>query len=84
MTNLNDYRLKEQELKIVSQLKQARKQHGFSQRGLCAILNMQQPSLVKIEKGMISPQLNTILKLLEPLGLTLEVVEIDKNSEIVL
>lgn len=81
MRVLNEYQIKDQELKILTQIKNVRKAHGFSQRGLCAILNMQQPSLVKIEKGLISPQLNTLLKILEPLGLTLDVVKIDNNDK---
>lgn len=77
---MNDYDIKKEEQKILSQIREKREQHGFSQRGLCAILNMQQPSLVKIEKGLISPQLNTLLKILEPLGLTLKVTKIDDSK----
>lgn len=81
---MNNYDLKEKELEILSNIRAVREVHGFSQRGLCAILNMQQPSLVKIEKGMISPQLNTLLKILEPLGLTLELTKIDYQKKNVL
>ena len=77
---MENYDIKERELEILSQIRNAREDLGFSQRGLCAILNMQQPSLVKIENGCISPQLNTLLKILEPLGLTLKITQID-NSE---
>ncbi len=70
---------KEKEKQILQQIKISREAHGFSQRGLCAIIDMSQPSLVKIEKGMISPQLNTLLKILEPLGLTIKIVPIDQE-----
>ncbi len=79
---MKDFTLKEKELEILSQIKLARIKHGFSQRGLCAILNMQQPSLVKIENGTISPQLNTLLKILEPLGLTISITKIDDSDKI--
>ncbi|MCI8575075.1 MAG: helix-turn-helix transcriptional regulator [Bacilli bacterium] len=78
---MSPYNLKEKELELLSQIKTARELHGFSQRGLCAIVNMQQPSLVKIEKGLISPQVNTLLKILEPLGLTITITEIDKSNK---
>ncbi len=64
-------KLIQKEKELLKEIKKARKEKKISQRGLCAILNMQQPSLVKIENGRISPQLNTLLKILEPLGLTL-------------
>lgn len=73
--------IKEKELELLNQMKIARISSGFSQRGLCAIINMQQPSLVKIENGTISPQLNTILKILEPLGLTLTISKIEEEKE---
>ncbi|MCI8394813.1 MAG: helix-turn-helix transcriptional regulator [Bacilli bacterium] len=73
--------LKRKEIEILAQIKQERENHGFSQRGLCAIINMQQPSLVKIEKGQISPQLDTLLKILEPLHRTLKIVPIDDKLE---
>jgi len=75
-----DKNLKQKELELLKQIKIAREEHGFSQRGLCAIIDMQQPSLVKIEKGVISPQLNTLLKILEPLGLTIQIVKIDETK----
>lgn len=76
---MNTENLKEVEKQLLKSIKEARAYHGFSQRGLCAIIDMQQPSLVKIENGDISPQLNTLLKILEPLGLTVEFVPIAKN-----
>lgn len=73
--------LKEKELKLLEQLKIQRERCGFSQRGLCAIIDMKQPSLVKIEKGLSSPQLNTLLKILEPLGLTIEFVPLKEEKK---
>lgn len=75
---MTETRTKKEE-EILNQIKERRENLGFSQRGLCAIIDMKQPSLVKIEKGLISPRLNTLLKILEPLGLTIEFVPIDKK-----
>ena len=66
--------LKRKEQELLAEIKRKRENYGLSQRGLCSIIDMSQPSLVKIENGMISPQLNTLLKILEPLGYTLEIV----------
>lgn len=76
---MTETRTKKEE-EILNQIKERRENLGFSQRGLCAIIDMKQPSLVKIEKGLISPRLNTLLKILEPLGLTIEFVPIDKKN----
>lgn len=73
--------LREKELMLLNQIKEKRESLGISQRGLCAIIDMYQPSLVKIENGTVSPQLNTLLKILEPLGLTIEFVTKQENSE---
>jgi len=39
---------------------------------------VKQPIIARMEKGYTSPQLETVLKVLEPLGLTLEVTPINK------
>lgn len=69
--------VKEKELELLIQIKNIREELGLSQRGLCSIIDMKQPSLVKIENGLISPQLNTILKVLDPLGYTIKLVKKD-------
>ena len=76
---MNENRVRNEE-QLLNQIKERREDLGFSQRGLCAIIDMKQPSLVKIEKGLISPRLNTLLKILEPLGFTIEFVEIEKKT----
>ena len=58
---MNEEVIKEKTL--LNTIKEQREMLGLSQRGLCSIIDMQQPSLVKIEKGLISPQLNTLLKI---------------------
>lgn len=62
------------EFEIISAVIEARKKKNLSQRDLSALTNIKQPSIVKIEKGKNSPQINTLLKILSPLGYTLKVV----------
>ena len=70
--------LVEKELELLIQIKNLREDLGLSQRGLCSIIDMKQPSLVKIENGLVSPQLNTLLKILDPLGYTIAFVKKEK------
>lgn len=77
---LDDYVNKEKNLldleyDFIEKLSKIRKEKGISQRELCKMINMKQPYLVKIEKKEISPSLNTILKIINALNLSLNVVE---------
>lgn len=82
--NLKDYVKREQvlidkEFELISKLSEYRKEQGLSQRDLCNLIGIHQPALVKIEKGANSPQLNTILKILDVLGYTIEFKKIKKS-----
>ena len=68
------------EYEIIKATIDIREKSKISQRLLSKITGIKQPAISKIEKHKNSPQLNTILKLLTPLGYTLEVVPIDKRS----
>lgn len=39
---------------------------------------VKQPVIARMEKGLTNPQLETVLKVLEPLGMTLKVVPISE------
>ena len=58
----------------------AREEQGLSQKKLESLSGVKQPIIARMEKGVSSPNLNTILKLLVPLGKTLVVAPLhDKN-----
>lgn len=63
---------------IMEELIKARNEQGISQRELEQLSGVKQPIISRMESGMTSPQLNTILKVLAPLGKTLVVVPIEK------
>jgi transcriptional regulator with XRE-family HTH domain len=65
---------------ITSELIKARQERGISQRKLEQLSGVRQPIISRMEKGTVSPHLDTILKVLEPLGKTLVVAPIE-NSE---
>ena len=71
----NEKNLLDLEYDFIEKLSKIRKEKGISQRELCKMINMKQPYLVKIEKREISPSLNTILKIINALNLSLNVVE---------
>ena len=59
---------------IIGELIKARQEKGISQKKLEELSDVKQPIIARMEKGSTSPQLNTILKVLAPLGKTLAVV----------
>ena len=58
---------------IVSALIQKRTAMGISQRELAAICGVPQSSVARIESFATTPKLDTLIKLMQPLGLHLSV-----------
>lgn len=56
---------------MMIELVQARKERGLSQKKLEELSGVKQPIIARMEKGSTSPQLDTVLKVLAPLGKTL-------------
>jgi ribosome-binding protein aMBF1 (putative translation factor) len=61
---------------MMIKLVNARKERGISQKKLEELSGVKQPIIARMEKGSTSPQIDTVLKVLAPLGMTLEVVPI--------
>lgn len=61
---------------IIGELIKARNEKGISQKKLEELSGVRQPIIARMEKGNTSPQLETVLKVLAPLGKTLAVVPI--------
>ena len=66
---------------LITALVEARQKQGISQRQLEALSGIKQPQIARIEKGQGNPQLDTLLKVLAPLGKTLAIVPIGKQKE---
>lgn len=64
---------------IIGELIKARQEKGFSQKKLEELSGVKQPVIARMERGITSPQLDTILKVLAPLGKTLAVVSLDNH-----
>ncbi|MBQ7104860.1 MAG: helix-turn-helix transcriptional regulator [Bacilli bacterium] len=79
---LNSYQEKEKgildiEMELIEELARLRKENNLSQKELCQIINFKQPTLAKIEKRKNSPQLSTLIKILDALDYH---IEFKKNS----
>ena len=61
---------------IMVELTKARNERGISQRKLEELSGVKQPVIARMENGTTSPQLDTVLRVLAPLGKTLAVVPI--------
>jgi len=60
---------------IITAIINARNTAGYSQKSLEKLSGVKQPIISRMENGETDPRLSTMLKLLEPLGKTLSVVE---------
>ena len=63
---------------LIGELIKARKEKGISQKKLEELSGVKQPIIARMEKGATSPQIDTILKILLPLGKTLAIVPLEK------
>ncbi|MDO4920217.1 MAG: helix-turn-helix transcriptional regulator [Phascolarctobacterium sp.] len=63
---------------IIGELIKARQAQGLSQKKLEELSGVKQPIIARMEKGVTSPQIDTLLKVLAPLGKTLAVVPLEK------
>ena len=66
------------EYSIITDYIKIRKNSNVSQEQLAKDTNVIRTTIARIERNMNSPQLKTMLELLEPLGYTLEIVPIKK------
>lgn len=64
---------------IISELIKARNEQGISQRELEKLSGVKQPIISRMEAGETSPQIDTVLKVLAPLGKTLAVVPLKQK-----
>lgn len=63
---------------FIEELIKARQERGISQKRLEELSGVKQPIIARMETGKTSPQIDTILKILAPLGKTLAIVPIEK------
>lgn len=65
---------------LIGELVKARQEQGISQKRLEEMSGVKQPIIARMEKGYTSPQVDTLLRVLAPLGKTLAIVPLDTKQ----
>ena len=65
------------ETALIGKMIEAREEMGFSQRELADISGVKQPAIARLESGAAIPRVDTLIRLLVPLGKTLAIVPLD-------
>lgn len=63
---------------LIGELIKARKERGISQKKLEEMSGVKQPVIARMENGDTSPNIDTVLKVLIPLGKTLYIGDLKK------
>lgn len=64
------------EAALIGKLIEAREERGLSQRDLADLSGVKQPAIARMESMRSTPQIDTLFKVLQPLGYTLSIVPI--------
>lgn len=69
------------EYEFVTQFIKLRESLHLSQQKMADNAHVIRETIARIENSMVSPQLNTIIKILEPVGYTIKIVPIEGRIE---
>ena len=75
-----EQRIVELEMDLIRTLISIREQQGLTQAELAQKCNVKQPVIARMEKSVHSPQVNSLLRLLAPLGYTLKIAPIEETN----
>jgi ribosome-binding protein aMBF1 (putative translation factor) len=67
---------------MMVELVNARAEKGISQKKLEVLSGVRQPIIARMEKGHTSPQIDTVLKVLAPLGKTLYIGDLPDQERL--
>lgn len=70
------------EVALIGKLIEAREAKGLSQRELAKLSGLKQPAIARLESMRVTPKIDTLFRILEPLGYTLAVVPKKKVKSI--
>lgn len=60
---------------LITAVVEAREQSGLTQKQLSELCGIKQPVIARLENAIHSPQINSMIRILKPLGYTLAVVK---------
>lgn len=70
--------LQELEFELLKDFIKLRKEKGLSQQALADLSGVVREKIAKIENGLNSPQINSLIEILEPIGYTIKIVPIEE------
>ncbi len=84
--NLEEYKEREEildslEQEFVDSIVKLRKEKKLTQQEIADNSSVIRETIARIENRITSPQVNTLLKILEPLGYTIKLTKISKKKE---
>jgi len=68
------------EIALIGKMIEAREKKGLSQRELAKICGVKQPAIARLENMKATPQIDTLFKVLQPLGYTIEIVPLQGGT----
>ncbi len=68
------------EIELIGKMVEAREQKGLSQRELARLSGVKQPAIARLESMKTTPQIDTLFKVLNPLGYTISIVPINAKK----
>jgi ribosome-binding protein aMBF1 (putative translation factor) len=69
------------EVALIGKLIEARETKGLSQKQLADLTGLKQPAIARLESMKATPQIDTLFKILQPLGYTLAVVPVEPPQQ---
>jgi DNA-binding XRE family transcriptional regulator len=66
------------EVDLIGKMIEAREKRGISQRKLAELSGVKQPAIARLESMKSTPRIDTLIKLLNPLGYTIEIAPLRK------
>ena len=70
------------EVTLIGKMIEAREEKGLSQRALAEISGVKQPAIARLENLKATPQIDTLFKVLHPLGYTIEIVPLTGSKQV--
>ncbi len=77
--NQEDQNAIELEKDLIRTMVSIREEKGLTQSQLAEICHVKQPVIARMEASVHSPQIHSLLKILAPLGYTLQIVPVGKK-----
>lgn len=65
------------EVALIGKLIEAREARGLSQKQLADMCGLKQSAIARLEKMGVTPKINTLIRVLQPLGYKLDIVPSD-------